>query len=96
MRFHAVASRPEGPAAPSIINTVLRINCPSITPNMTGCGQSNNAVHVRAGIVACYVHVCKNLRRKKFELDHVRLQVLTDCLSDVYNKYTDIPFVQSK
>ena len=39
IRFHAVASRPEGPAAPSIFKTVLRINFPSITSNMTGCGS---------------------------------------------------------
>lgn len=39
IRFHAVASRPEGPAAPSIFNTVLRISCPSITSIMTGCGS---------------------------------------------------------
>ena len=38
MCFHAAASRPEGQAAPSIFNTVLLINCPSITSNMTGCG----------------------------------------------------------
>ena len=40
MRFHAAAaSRPEGPAAPSVFSTVLRINCPSITSDMTGCGS---------------------------------------------------------
>ena len=39
MRFHAAASSPEGPAAPSILRTVLRISSPSILSNRTGWGS---------------------------------------------------------
>ena len=39
IHFHAVTSRPEGPAAPSIFSTVLRIICPSIASKMTACGS---------------------------------------------------------
>ena len=38
-RFHAAASRPDGPAAPSILSTVLRISCPSIASNRTEWGS---------------------------------------------------------
>ena len=34
--FHATASRREGPAAPSILRAVLRINSPSICSKMMG------------------------------------------------------------
>ncbi len=35
MRFHAATSIPEGPAAPSVLRTVLRISTPSILLNRT-------------------------------------------------------------
>ena len=35
-RFQAATSRPDGPAAPSILRTVLRINCPSILSKIIG------------------------------------------------------------
>ena len=38
-RFDAAASSLKGPAAPSILRTVLRINCPSISSNRIGCGS---------------------------------------------------------
>ena len=38
-RFQAAASRPEGPAAPSVLRAVLRIVCPSIFSNMMKCGS---------------------------------------------------------
>ena len=37
--FDAAASSLKGPAAPSILRTVLRINCPSISLNRIGCGS---------------------------------------------------------
>ena len=39
MHFQGVASRPDSPAAPSILMTVLRISSPSIASNTTGCGS---------------------------------------------------------
>ena len=38
-RFHAAASKPEGPAAPSILRAVLPINSPSICSKMMGWGS---------------------------------------------------------
>ena len=38
-RFQEAVSRPEGPAAPSILRTVLRINCPPILLKLTGWGS---------------------------------------------------------
>ena len=37
--FQAAASRPEGPAAPSVLRAVLQIVCPSIFSNMMKCGS---------------------------------------------------------
>ena len=39
-RFHAIASRPEGPAAPSVFSTVLRIIRPSSWSNRMKCDGS--------------------------------------------------------
>ena len=43
MCFHAAVSSPEGPAAPSILRTVLRISSPSILSNRTGWGSTIGA-----------------------------------------------------
>ena len=40
IRFHAAASSPEGPAAPSILRAVLRMSGPSIFSKMTGWGST--------------------------------------------------------
>ena len=37
--FHAATSKPDGPAAPSILRTVLHINWPSIRSKMMGWGS---------------------------------------------------------
>ena len=37
--FHAAASRPEGPAAPSVVKAVSCINWPSICSNRMKCGS---------------------------------------------------------
>ena len=37
--FHAAVSRPDGPAAPSILRAVLRMSWPSILSKMIGCGS---------------------------------------------------------
>ena len=38
-RFQGAVSRPEGPVAPSILRTVLRISCPSILSKRTVWGS---------------------------------------------------------
>ena len=40
MRFQAMASSPEGPAAPSVLRADFRICCASILSNITGWGSS--------------------------------------------------------
>ena len=40
-RFHEAASRPDGPAAPSILSIVSRIIWPFISSNSTGWGSSD-------------------------------------------------------
>ena len=37
--FHAAVSKPDGPAAPSILRAVLRMSWPSILSKVIGCGS---------------------------------------------------------
>ena len=65
-RFQVAASKPEGPAAPSILRTVLRISCPSILSKRIRWGSTRgvSGVIMDVCIGGCFVAgFCKRTSR---------------------------------
>ena len=68
-RFHAAASKPDGPAVPSILKAVLRMSWPSILSKMLGWGSVTGMFGFTSALEGVASAGCLELFPSEFEIN---------------------------